>query len=144
MCERRFRFPTARRRQYKLLNTTNLFKAKQRKFESGMNRRWKIIFSNVLIHSKVAPDDWAKLRYRFTPNIPSNALEEAQTAAQLAGIVSHRTQLETLSIVDNVDSEMKRLEEENEVEPLYSFDAHQHSDEPEETDDEQVSEYGIQ
>lgn len=118
--------------QYKLLNTTNLFKAKQRKFESGMNRRWKIIFSNVLIHSKVAPDDWAKLRYRFTPNVPANALEEAQTAAQLTGLVSHRTQLEMLSMVNNVDQELDRIESED-AESFAgtspAFDSHKDEDE---------------
>lgn len=113
--------------QYKLLNTSNLFKAKQRKFESGMNRRWKIIFSNALLHSQVSPDDWALLRYRFTPNIPANALEEAQTAAQLSGIVSRRTQLETLSLVNNVDQELERIEEEERVD-LIAFDSHGRED----------------
>lgn len=120
--------------QYKLLNTSNLFKAKQRKFESGMNRRWKIIFSNALLHSQVSPDDWALLRYRFTPNVPANALEEAQTAAQLSGIVSRRTQLETLSLVNNVDQELERIEEEERVD-LITFDSHS----GEEADDEEIN-----
>lgn len=129
--------------QYKLLNTLNLFKAKQRKFESGMNRRWQLLFSHPLINGKVKADDWGKLRYRFTPNLPANALEEAQTAAQLSGIVSRRTQLETLSIVDNVQAELERIEEEEKAqpEPLDDFNAHEHEDEEEhpEEDDERQS-----
>jgi SPP1 family phage portal protein len=111
--------------QYKLLNTSNMFKTKQRKFESGMNRRWRLIFSHqLMVPWKVKEDDWTKLRYRFTPNIPANVLEEAQTAAQLSGIVSKRTQLETLSVVDNVESEMRRIEEENQPVDLLNFNAH--------------------
>lgn len=129
--------------QYKLLNTLNLFKAKQRKFESGMNRRWQLLFSHPLINGKVKADDWGKLRYRFTPNLPANALEEAQTAAQLSGIVSRQTQLETLSIVDNVQAELERIEEEEKAqpEPLDDFNAHEHEDDEEnpEDDDERQS-----
>lgn len=129
--------------QYKLLNTLNLFKAKQRKFESGMNRRWQLLFSHPLINGKTKADDWGKLRYRFTPNLPANALEEAQTAAQLSGIVSRQTQLETLSIVDNVQAEIERIEEEEKAqpEPLDDFNAHDHEDEEEhpEEDDERQS-----
>ncbi|WP_304758233.1 phage portal protein [Faecalibaculum rodentium] len=129
--------------QYKLLNTLNLFKAKQRKFESGMNRRWQLLFSHPLINGKVKADDWGKLRYRFTPNLPANALEEAQTAAQLSGIVSRQTQLETLSMVDNVQAELERIEEEEKAqpEPLDDFNAHEHEDDEEnpEDDDERQS-----
>lgn len=124
--------------QYKLLNTLNLFKAKQRKFESGMNRRWQLLFSHPLINGKVKADDWGKLRYRFTPNLPANALEEAQTAAQLSGIVSRQTQLETLSIVDNVQAELERIEEEEKAqpEPLDDFNAHEHEDDEEDPEDD--------
>ena len=124
--------------QYKLLNTLNLFKAKQRKFESGMNRRWQLLFSHPLINGKVKADDWGKLRYRFTPNLPANALEEAQTAAQLSGIVSRRTQLESLSIVDNVQAEIERIEEEEQAQPqpLDDFNAHDHEDEEEQPEDD--------
>jgi SPP1 family phage portal protein len=106
--------------QYKLFGTRNMFTSKSRKFESGMNRRWKIIFSNPLV--KANEDDWVKLRYKFTPNIPANTSEEAQTASQLSGIVSQRTQLETLSIVDNVQDELNRIKEENEEKALDLYD----------------------
>jgi SPP1 family phage portal protein len=106
--------------QYKLFGTRNMFTSKSRKFESGMNRIWKIIFSNPLV--KANEDDWVKLRYKFTPNIPANTSEEAQTASQLSGIVSQRTQLETLSIVDNVQDELNRIKEENEEKTLDLYD----------------------
>lgn len=97
--------------KYKLQAMSNLEKTKRRKFTSGMNRRYKILFSHAT--SKVPADSWVQLHYQFTPNIPANLLEEAQIAAQMEGITSHETQLRVLSIVDNVEDELKKIEEEN-------------------------------
>ena len=97
--------------KYKLQAMSNLEKTKERKFTSGMNRRYKLLFSHPV--SKVPADSWVKLHYRFTPNIPANLLEEAQIAAQMEGITSHETQLKVLSIVDNVQDELDKIEEEN-------------------------------
>lgn len=97
--------------KYKLLAMTNLAKTKERKFKAGMERRYRLIFSNAL--SKVKPDSWLKLGYIFTPNIPENILEETEIAGNLEGIVSKSTQLQTLSIVDNVQAEIKKIEAEN-------------------------------
>ena len=97
--------------QYKLLAMHNLAKTKERKFTSGMNRRYKLLFSHP--KSKVPADSWVKLHYKFTPNIPNNLLEEAQIAAQMEGITSKQTQLKILSIVDNVQEELEKIEEEN-------------------------------
>lgn len=97
--------------KYKLLSMSNLGKTKERKFTSGMNRRYKLIFNHPL--SKVGKDDWLQIDYKFTQNIPANLLDEAQIAAQLSGIVSKDTQLELLSVVDNVENEKKLLIEQN-------------------------------
>lgn len=98
--------------KYKLQGMSNLAKTKERKFTSGMNRRYKLIFSNPV--SGMKEDDWVKLHYHFTPNIPSNVLEESQIAGNLDGIVSQETQLGVLSVVDNVQSEMEKIESEQE------------------------------
>ena len=98
--------------KYKLQGMSNLAKTKERKFTSGMNRRYKLIFSNPV--SGMKEDDWVKLHYHFTPNIPSNVLEESQIAGNLEGIVSQETQLGVLSVVDNVQNEMEKIENEQE------------------------------
>jgi SPP1 family phage portal protein len=90
---------------------SNLEKTKERKFTSGMNRRYKVLFSHPL--SKVPADAWVQLSYKFTPNFPANLLEEAQIAAQMEGITSQETQLKVLSIVDDVQGELDKIEEEN-------------------------------
>lgn len=97
--------------KYKLQAMSNLAKTKERKFVSGMNRRYKILFSHPA--SKVPADSWLQLKYQFTLNMPANALEEAQIAAQMEGITSHATQLKVLSVVDNVQRELDAIEEEN-------------------------------
>ena len=96
---------------YKMWSTSNMGKIKQRKFESGMNRRYKLLFGHPA--SKVPADAWVQLHYQFTPNIPANLLEEAEIAAKLEGITSHETQLKVLSVVDNIQSELDKIEEEN-------------------------------
>ena len=96
--------------KYKLQAMSNLAKTKERKFNSGMNRRYMLIFSNPV--SGMLKDDWVKVKPIFTRNFPANVLEETQIAGNLEGIVSKKTQLGTLSIVDNVDEELKRIEEE--------------------------------
>ena len=96
--------------KYKLQAMSNLEKTKERKFTSGMNRRYKLLFGHPA--SKVPADAWVQLHYHFTPNFPANLLEEAQIAAQMEGIVSKETQLKVLSIVDNVRDELDTIDAE--------------------------------
>lgn len=99
--------------KYKLQAMSNLEKTKERKFTSGMNRRYRVLFSHPTARLKVPADAWIGLKFVFTPNFPANMLEETQIAAQMEGVTSHETQLSVLSIVDNVQEELKRIEEEN-------------------------------
>lgn len=121
--------------KYKLQAMSNLEKTKERKFTSGMNRRYKLLFSHPV--SKVPADSWVKLHYRFTPNIPANLLEEAQIAAQMEGITSHETQLKVLSIVDNVQDELDRIKKENKASERTIVDDLMFDNPGEDVDDEQ-------
>ena len=96
--------------KYKLQAMSNLEKTKERKFTSGMNRRYKLIFSNPV--SQMKKDDWVKLHYKFTPNVPANLLEESQIAGNIEGIVSKETQLGVLSIVNDVPGELDKMKSE--------------------------------
>lgn len=96
--------------KYKLQSMSNLALTKQRKFTSGMNRRYRLIFSNPV--SGMKPDDWVKLSYVFTQNIPANLLEESQIAGNLSGIVSQKTQLSVLSCVENVQDEIDQIKKD--------------------------------
>lgn len=98
--------------KYKLQSMSNLAKTEERKFTSGMNRRYRLIFSNPV--SGMKKDDWTKLEYKFTRNFPANELEESQIAGNLAGITSKATQLKVLSIVDDVKKELDKIKEDDE------------------------------
>lgn len=91
----------------------NLAAMKERKFTSGMNRRFKMVFNLPTNVEASKKDEWRNLNYRFTRNIPRNIADEADTASSLQGVVSKKTQLSVLSIVDNVDDEIKKMAEEN-------------------------------
>ena len=82
--------------KYKLQAMSNLEKTKERKFVSGMNRRYRLIFSNPV--SGMLKDDWVKIHPHFTPNFPANLQEEAEIARNLDGLVSQETQLGVLSM----------------------------------------------
>lgn len=97
--------------QYRVLNMSNLMKFKTRKFDSGLYNRYKILFSHP--SSKVPTDAWLQLKFSYTQNLPKNLLEESQIASNVEGVVSKETQLKVLSIVDDVKSEIDRMEEEN-------------------------------
>lgn len=97
--------------KYKLQAMSNLAKTKERKFTSGMNRRYKILFSHPL--SRVPADAWVQLHYKFTPNFPANLLEETEIAANMEGITSHETQLKVISAVDDVQGELDKINKEN-------------------------------
>lgn len=97
--------------KYKLQAMSNLEKTKERKFSSGMNRRYRLLFGHPA--SKVQKDAWVQLHYTYTPNFPANLLEEVQIAAQMEGITSHETQLTVISAVEDVQGELEKIEEEN-------------------------------
>ena len=99
--------------KYKLHAMSSLAKTKERKFTSGLNRRYRLIFSNPV--SGMQADAWTGITYSYAQNIPSNELEEAQTAARLSGIVSRATQLKCLSMIDDVNAEIDRIKAEDEA-----------------------------
>lgn len=98
--------------RYKLQSMDNLAKSKERKFQSGMSRRYRLI-SNYPT-SKIGENEWVNIRYKFTRNVPANLAEEADIAQTLSGIVSEETQVSVLSIVQNAKEEVQRKNEEME------------------------------
>ncbi|MBF8970169.1 phage portal protein [Streptococcus sp. NLN76] len=95
---------------FKLQAMDNLAKMKDRKMQSAFNRLYEIVF-NVPMAS-VPQDGWKDIKYKFTRNVPRNILEEAQIVAQLSGQVSDATKLSVLSIVDNPEAELEKIEKE--------------------------------
>ena len=99
--------------RYKLQSMDNLAKSKERKFQSGMARRYRLI-SNYPT-SKIGENEWVNIQYKFTRNVPANLAEEADIAQTLSGIVSEETQVSVLSIVQYAKEEVQRKNEEIET-----------------------------
>lgn len=97
---------------YKLQAMSNLALGFDRKIEKSLRKRYKIFCS--LATNVPDKEAWKDIKIQTTRNIPNNKMEEAQMASQLSGIVSHKTQLSVLSIVDDPGKELERIEEEDE------------------------------
>ena len=95
---------------YKLQAMSNLALTFDRKIEKSLRKRYKLFCS--LSTNVPNRDAWRDVDIRTTRNLPKNVAEEAQTAAQLEGIVSKETQLSVLSIVPDVKKELERMEQE--------------------------------
>lgn len=96
--------------KYKLQSMSNLAQTKERKFVSGMNKRYKMIAHCPI--SKIGVNDWVDIKKTFTRNIPANLLEESEIAGKLVGITSEETQLSILSCVDNAQKEIDKKQAE--------------------------------
>lgn len=97
---------------YKLIPTSNLVKFTNRKIAKSIKKRYKL-FCTVTANG-CDKNAWEDIELTFTPNLPKNLKNEAETAKALEGVVSKETQLSTLSCVEDVSEEIKKIEKEKE------------------------------
>jgi SPP1 family phage portal protein len=97
-------------REWAMLPFENASKIKESYFKaalyyqfSSLTTLWQKIGINI---------DFSKISITFSRNIPKDLSTEAQLAQMLNGIVSRRTILEMLSLVENADDELARIEDE--------------------------------
>src|SRR5699024_4410648 len=107
--------------EFKLQLMKNLSGMKERKFTKGLNDLFKCFTALPTNVPASVSDGWVDIEYRFIRNIPRNVQDEAKTARELEGVVSKRTQLATLSIVDDVETEIERMEAKREL-PTYDYE----------------------
>lgn len=108
--------------KFKLQSMENLALMKERKFQSAMLQKWRMVFSVPNVVSASDTDKYKGIKYIFTRNIPNNLADEATTAKNLVGIVSNETVLSTLSVVKDVKQELNTLESEKEKNvPSFGF-----------------------
>lgn len=106
---------------YKLQAMSNLAESFDSKVEKSIRKRLKLFCT--LSTNTPRQDAYEDVEITFTRNVPKNLLEEAQTAAQLSGIVSHETQLRGLSIVADPKAELEKIKDEDkESQPLSVID----------------------
>lgn len=107
---------------YKLEAMSNLALAFQRKFQSSLNKRYKLFFSLSTNVPESQSTEWQGIEYTFTRNEPKNILEEAQTATQLLSVTSEETALSVLSVVPDVKTEIEKIAKSRDNEPVHDVD----------------------
>ena len=98
---------------YKLQAMSNLALSFQRKFQSSLNKRYKLYCE---LKTNVSDSTvWKDIEYTFTRNEPKDLKEQADTANILMGITSQETALGVLSVVPDVQAEMDKIKKESSV-----------------------------
>lgn len=98
--------------EFKLLGMENITKIKTRYYRKGLRKRIRIFCNYLVLHGKSV--DPAGITMTFTRALPKNLLEISQIVANLWGKVSRKTLLSQVPFVDDVDEELKALDEETE------------------------------
>ncbi|OJG37601.1 SPP1 family phage portal protein [Enterococcus dispar] len=110
---------------YKLEAMSNLALQAQRKFQSAMNKRYRLFFSLATNVPAGSSNGWKDIEYTFTRNEPKNIKEEAETAQMLMGVTSEETALSVLSVVSDVKTEIDKIDAEKPktgTVPVYDFE----------------------
>ena len=96
--------------EFKLLGMENITKIKTRYYKKGLRKRLRI-FCNFLDLHQVHVDP-SVVTPVFSRAMPKNLLEISQIVSNLWGKVSRKTLLSQIPFVDDVDEELKAVEEE--------------------------------
>lgn len=98
--------------EFKLLGMENITKIKTRYYKKGLRKRLRIFCNYLALHGKNV--DPSGITMTFARALPKNLLEISQIVANLWGKVSRKTLLSQVPFVDDVDEELKALDEEAE------------------------------
>lgn len=97
--------------EFKLLGMENITKIKTRYYKKGLRKRLRI-FANFLDTKSGIHVDVTTVTPIFTRALPKNLLEISQIVSNLWGKVSRKTLLAQVPFVDDVEEELKAVEEE--------------------------------
>lgn len=96
--------------EFKLLGMENITKIKTRYYKKGLRKRLRIFCNFLALHQVYV--DPSGITPVFTRAMPKNLLEISQIVSNLWGKVSRKTLLSQIPFVDDVDEELKAVEEE--------------------------------
>lgn len=98
--------------RYRLLNFENRVSVTEQYFRRSLHNRWRLICRLLNLSGKRYDSD--SIRVIFTRNLPGLPEEAADMAKKLTGILSRRSVIEHLPMVEDADAEMERIRyEEN-------------------------------
>lgn len=101
--------------KYKLMSLENKCITAERKMTAALRYQFKVLFTAWRKKGiSGSEDDYLKVWFQFTRNLPVNLLEEAQAQVALKGLVSEKTRLSLFSQVDDAQFELDEMEKEQE------------------------------
>lgn len=105
--------------QFKLVGFNNIATNIEAQFRKAIQKRIELL-NNVF---SLLDTSTYEVDITFTHNLPTNIADTANTVNTLRGLVSKRTLLGQLPFVSDVDEELERVNEENELSlgALYDF-----------------------
>lgn len=111
--------------KYKLFGLEQVRSIKERLFKKSLRDRYRLI-NNILSTSSEGSFEVNDIQIVFTPNLPKSLKEEIENFVKLGGELSDETKLSLLSIVENPQEEMEKIEAENKLNrPVYDFQTSQ-------------------
>lgn len=98
--------------QYKLWGLDQLWVTKTTKYKKAIVQRLKIFMHLLQYHFTSTVQMLDDINITFDKNLPKDNSAEYQMVQALKDVVSRKTLLENISIVDDVEAEIKALDEE--------------------------------
>lgn len=98
---------------FKLQEMENLALAAERKFTSGMNRRFKMLFRLPTNVSASQSEEWFNLDFTFHRNIPRDVLSEIDAAQEAAGLLPLEDRVSMVSTVKDPKAVAEQMKEES-------------------------------
>lgn len=105
-------------RKWKLIDLENKAITKERKFTTGLREMFRVLCSSF--EARGVDLDYLDVYYTFNRNLPNDLSYVVGVANDLQGLVSHKTILEMLPIVDDVEHEIEQMNTESETNDIYA------------------------
>lgn len=97
--------------KYKLFGLELKRSTKERLFKKALRKRYELI-NNIMSFANEGEFNVNDITITFTPNLPKSLKDEIEAFARLGGQLSDETKLSMLSIVENPQEEMEKIERE--------------------------------
>ena len=124
--------------QYKLWGLDQLWVTKTTKYKKAIVQRLKILMHLLQYQFKNTVQMLDEINITFDKNLPKDNSAEYTMVNALKDVVSKRTLLENISIVDDVEAELEALDEEAEKNAdLYGFNNNQNLNGGEDADEQE-------
>ena len=124
--------------QYKLWGLDQLWVTKTTKYKKAIVQRLKILMHLLQYQFKNTVQMLDEINITFDKNLPKDNSAEYTMVQALKDVVSKRTLLENISIVDDIEAELEALDEEAEKNAdLYGFNNNQNLDGGEDAEEQE-------